>query len=297
MKVCLNCGKENANEYEFCTECGKPFKKRVEQQRNTITENLRFAFNLAGSNIKIFYPNLVILVSGVLFTIVFGLIFGLGAYGNLGTDSSVITGILVIFAVMVSFASLYFVIILTPFFQHVYKNAVIGEEINLRESLKYGRSMFLPYLSAFFVMFIIIGGFSSVIFAAFPFDFDNLPDTPEGYDDLSPLLIFQYMPGFLILIPFVAFYYLVSSVMAWEKVSLIPALKLTIQYVRKRFRDLLVLVGVDILAGVVLVRIPLGGLFVWVLSIVINLALIDNYLNYQTSEIAGILATGVDENV
>ncbi len=297
MKVCLNCGKENANEYEFCTGCGKPFKKHVEQQRNTITENLRFAFNLAGSNIKIFYPNLVILASGVLFTIVFGLIFGLGAYGNLGTDSSVITGILVIFAVMVSFASLYFVIILTPFFQHVYKNAVIGEEINLRESLKYGRSMFLPYLSAFFVMFIIIGGFSSVIFAAFPFDFDNLPDTPEGYDDLSPLLIFQYMPGFLILIPFVAFYYLVSSVMAWEMVSLIPALNLTIHYVRKRFGDLLVLVGVDILAGVVLVRIPLGGLFVWVLSIVINLALIDNYLNYQTSEIAGILATGVDENV
>lgn len=297
MKVCLNCGKENANEYEFCTGCGKPFKKHVEQQRTTITENLRFAFNLAGSNIKIFYPNLVILVSGVLFTIVFGLIFGLGAYGNLGTDSSVITGMLVIFAVMVSFASLYFVIILTPFFQHVYKNAVIGEEINLRESLKYGRSMFLPYLSVFFVMFIIIGGFSSVIFAAFPFDFDNLPDTPEGYDDLSPLLIFQYMPGFLILIPFVAFYYLVSSVMAWEMVSLIPALNLTIHYVRKRFRDLLVLVGVDILAGVVLVRIPLGGLFVWFLSIVINLALIDNYLNYQTSEIAGILATGVDENV
>jgi hypothetical protein len=129
------------------------------------------------------------------------------------------------------------------------------------------------------------------------FDFDNLPDTSEGYDDLSPLLIFQYMPGFLILIPFVAFYYLVSSVMAWEMVSLIPALNLTIHYVRKRFRDLLVLVGVDILAGVVLVRIPLGGLFVWVLSIVINLALIDNYLNYQTSEIAGILATGVDENV
>ncbi|MFC1803630.1 hypothetical protein ACFL0D_06660 [Thermoproteota archaeon] len=76
------------------------------------------------------------------------------------------------------------------------------------------------------------------------------------------------------------------------------AFKLAFRYLRRRLKDLVILFVLSTISGFVLMIIPLFG---WIagygLTVVFNLALIDNYLYYQTIEIAVNLATRSEENL
>ncbi|MFC1803631.1 zinc-ribbon domain-containing protein, partial [Thermoproteota archaeon] len=197
MKVCPNCGKENADHYEFCIECGTPFEKQVEHPRTTITENIRFAFKLAGSNFKVFYPTLVAFVGGIVVFIVMFLSIGVSFIGyEPDTIPTIPTaGILIFFILFL--ALMYLGLVSIPTFQHVYMNAVQGVEINLRESFKYGRSRFLSYLLVFLLMGVLFVIISFSALALFPLFQTVPPDVMGNLDEINYMLFFGMMPWFL----------------------------------------------------------------------------------------------------
>jgi hypothetical protein len=296
MKVCLHCGRENADHNQFCIECGTPFMRQVEHPRTSITENIRFAFKLAGSNTKVFYPTIITFVGGLVLVIVMFLSIGI-SFSEYNPDTVPTTqpvGGLIFFILLLTGS--YLGIVSIPTFQHVYKNAVQGVEINLRESFKYGRSRFLSYLKAFLllgVIFMVIM-FSAMALTLYPL-LENVPSDMVTLDEFNYMILFRMVPLFFILIPLMAVYYLSFMVMAFENVGIISALRLSYNYFRNRLKDLVILFVLSMVFSLVLMMIPLIG---WIagygLTVVYNLALIDNYQNYKTTEMTGNLATGLE---
>lgn len=286
MKVCSDCGKENSDANQYCVYCGKPLENKEKPLRNDIKENLIFAFNLAASNLKVFYPSLIVV--GFYILIVIAAIFIGLSVSWLSEPTSSASWIIFLIIVTSLISGFYLGTIALPFFQHVYKTAVLGEEIRLRESFRYARSMFLPFLGAYIVGMILFSVISGSLLFAFPPDFESIPDellsTDEYPDLLTTLRIMPWaIPWFIFMIPILTFAYLAFEMMAWEKVSIIKALKLSYLFFRMRFRGLLVLVILNWITSIGLSLVPFGVILGGALGVVFNLALIDHYLNYQKS--------------
>lgn len=284
MKVCPHCGKDYGNEVTFCVECGTLLEKIEDPPRDSLTENIKFALNLAGSNLKIFYPSLIILGGSIIMGIIMILTFGISLYNFGAPEAPSFSGGMILGFLIIWIGGMYLGLVSIPFTQHVYKNAILEEEIDLRESFRYGRSMFLQYLGAVIAALLIFMTLALALFSFFPAVFDLPPEIISSPENLDYWTLLRSMSWILVLVPFFAFYGLAVYVMAWDNTGLIPALRSSYYYLRGRFVDLLVLLVLEIVSSIVVMEVPFGFILGQIITVIFNVALIDNYLSYQRSQ-------------
>lgn len=282
MKICPECGRENNDSSEYCTNCGSKLSELIYEPRMNVMDNLRYALNIASSNFKVFYPTLIMIGVIIGLAIVMVLSIGLSFMGS--TPESINSswfGVIVFIALWLVMA--YLGIVSIPAFQDVYKSAVMKVELDFRKSFDYGRSRFIAYLIA-----VILYGVVNVVLVFVTLMLVFIPFFEYSYDPTIPLEQFGYQmmlylaPFLLIILPLMAVAFLSMNIMAWDNVDLWPAIKLTWSYIKKRWKDLLFLAVLEVVSSFLGI-IPLGFIVSYALSVIINLALIDNYLSYQTT--------------
>jgi len=282
VKTCPACGKESPDSSEYCSTCGSKLTELTFEPRVNIVDNLKYALNIAGSNFKVFYPTLITFgaMIGMLIIMFFSIGLSFIGYTPESTPSTPWLGIIIFIVLWLVMA--YLGIVSLPTFQDVYKSAVLKAELDFRKSFNYGRSRFISYLVAIVVIgvvWIIFGAVTIIPFMMWYFDTSYDPTiSPE---QIGIKMMYQMAPLFLVIIPFVAVTYLSMNIMAWDNVEFLPALKLTWGYIKKRWKDLFILMIIGFFSSLVVV-IPLGFIISYVIVVVLNLALIDNYLSYQT---------------
>jgi hypothetical protein len=289
MKMCPDCGKENPETSRFCKYCGAELTKPTYEPRMKVTDNIKYAFNITTSNLKIFYPTLIMVGAmigfGVIFLITTMLAFIVPS-SNASNSTFEFIGIIFAFIVLLAeiLVMVYFAIVSVPAFQDVYKSAVTKTKIELRRSFNYGKSRFVSYLVAT-ILFMVVG---FILMFALSIPYLSKFFEIASSSTLPPEQILQSMwwygvPMALIIIPYEAASYLAMWIMAWEDVDIGPAIKLGSVYIKKRWKDLLVIL-VIVAASYVLMIIPiLGFIITYAIMVVLNLAVIDNYLSYKTT--------------
>lgn len=230
-----------------------------------------------------FYPTLIMFgaMIGMLLIMLFSI--GISFIGYTPESTPNIPWLGGIVFIVLWLVMVYLGIVSLPTFQDVYKSAVLKVELDFRKSFDYGRSRFISYLIAIVVIgvvWIIIGAVTIIPFMMRYLDFSHDPViSPE---QIVYRVMYQMAPLFLVIIPFVAVAYLSMNVMAWDNVEFWPALKLTWGYIKRRWKDLFILMVIGFVSSLVVV-IPLGFIISYVIVVILNLALIDNYLSYKTT--------------
>jgi hypothetical protein len=248
-----------------------------------IVNNLKYALNIAGSNFKVFYPTLIMFGAMIGMIIIMFISMGISFIGYEPGSTPNIPWFGGIIFIVLWLVMAYLGIVSIPTFQDVYKSAVLKAKLDFRKSFNYGRSRFISYLVAIIVIgvvWIIIGAVT--IFPFMMWYLDTTYDPSISPEQIGYKMMYQMAPLFLVIIPFVAVAYLSMNIMAWDNVEFWPSLKLTWGYIKRRWKDLftLMVIGfVTILVGV----IPLGFIISYAIEVILNLALIDNYLSYQTT--------------
>jgi hypothetical protein len=283
MKVCPECGRENSDSSMFCTYCGSKLSELLYEPRMNVMDNLKYALNIASSNFKVFYPTLIMIGVMIGLGIVMVLSMGLSFIGYTPESTSNFPwfGGIVFFVLWLIMA--YLGIVSIPAFQDVYKSAVLKVEIDFRKSFDYGRSRFKSYLVAIIVIgvvWIIIGAVMIIPFMMKYFDTSF--DPTISLEQMRYQMMYQMAPILLVLIPLLAVVYLSTNIMAWDNVEFGPAIKLTLSYLKERWVDLILFLVIGILSSLV-GMIPLGFIISYGFFVILNLALIDNYLSYQTT--------------
>jgi len=283
MKICPACGKESPDSYEYCSTCGSKLSELIYEPRTNIMNNLKYALNIAGSNFKVFYPTLIMFGAMIGMLIIMFFSFGISFIGYTPESTPNIPWFGGIVFIVLWLAMAYLGIVSLPTFQDVYKSAVMKVELDFRKSFNYGRSRFISYLVAIIVIgvvWIIIGAVTIIPFMMWYLDTSYDPTiSPEqiGYK-----MMYQMAPLFLVILPFVAVAYISINIMAWDNVEFWPSLKLSWGYIKRRWKDLFILMVIGFVSILVVV-IPLGFIISYAIDVILNLALIDNYLSYQTT--------------
>jgi len=288
MKTCPSCGSENPDHAKFCVNCGTPLEPKTSPPRLKLTDHLRYAVDVSSKNLKIFLPYVAFYVGLIALIIVF-LVLGIGySFTNPPESSpeSFFVGLLPFFLVLM--AALFIIGVLsTPFLQHVYYSAAVGNEVKFRESLRYAVSRFLAFLGAD-----IIGGVFFVTISIFwltSIPYESLMSSPEP--DFT--LFYQYSRWLIALVPFIVIFTYVLNIMAWDNVGFVKALRLAYNFILNRFVKLLSLSLILLLAEVLLIIMPLGSLVAFVPATIIDIATIDVYIHYQKSRTPDITSIAV----
>jgi hypothetical protein len=249
----------------------------------SIVNNLKYALNIAGSNFKVFYPTLIMfgVMIGMLIIMFFSFGINFIGYGPESAPSIPWFGVIVF--IVLWLVMVYLGIVSLPTFQDVYKSAVLKAELDFRKSFDYGRSRFISYLIAIIVIGVVWIIFGVVtIFPFMMWYFDTSYDPTISPEQIGYKMIYQMAPLFLLIIPFVGVAYLSLNIMAWDDVELWPSLKLTWGYIKRRWKDLFILMVIGSVS-ILVSMIPLGFIISYAIEVILNLALIDNYLSYQTT--------------
>lgn len=285
MKVCPDCNKISSDEMEFCNTCGAELVEWVFEPRIKAMDNLRYAYETARTNTKVFYPYLMMIGGMIGLVIVAVLGLGLSLSGFESSDSSSVPWVGIGLFLVIYLGMAYLGLVSIPMFQDVYKNAILKIDLDFRKSFDYGRSRVGAYIAAY----IIIGfawailGFGVIMplmdrnIDMYDFDPSMSPET-IGYEMMGDIA-----PAFLIMLPFAVLVGLALHIMAWDNVEFGQSLRLSWKYFRSRWRDLLVIGLIGVILSGLFGIIPFGAIISYAILIIINLALIDNYLSYKTT--------------
>ena len=275
MKQCPTCGTENLDTARFCVKCGAPLQSAPVKPRETVTEHLSFAYKTATSNLKLFVPYIAVYVIGII--VAFAIFATVGVnYAMGGMDPSMISNFAMTFLVV--FVLMCIVGILSvPFLQDLYLSAVKGEEISFNKSLRYAVNRFISYLGAELLVFIVMIIICGVLLITMPQDvFINYPDVDYVQFAIRSLWL-------LLLVPFGVIYYYALTIMTWEDTGLGTSLRLSYEFIKARLSKLVAMWVILFVINIILARIPLAALISFVPDVIINLAVIDIYLNYKNT--------------
>lgn len=280
MKPCPKCGSENLDYAKFCVKCGAPLGPKIAPPREKVMDHLRYAVDVSSSNLKIFLPYIGFYVGFIILVIVFVVVFGIGYWFTNPLESSPessFIGLSVFFLVfMVAFICVG--VLSTPFLQHIYYSAAVGNEVKFRESFRYAVSRFLAFLGADIIGVVFFGIIPLLWLMLLP------PEALILTTELDFTLLFQHAGWIIILVPFIIIYSYVLNIMAWDNVSFGKALRLSYDFIRNRFVQLFSLSLILILAEAVLMYVPLGNLVAFIPATIIDIATIDIYIHYQKSK-------------
>ena len=286
VKICPACGKESPDSYEYCSTCGSKLSGLIYEPRMNIMDNLKYALNIAGSNFKVFYPTLIMFGAMIGMLIIMFLSIGISFIGYTPESTPNIPWFGGIVFIVLWLVMAYLEIVSLPTFQDVYKSAVMKAELDFRKSFAYGRSRFISYLIAIIV--IGVAWFIIVAVTIIPFMMRCLDTSydptisPEQIRYQMIQMMYQMAPLLLVIIPLVAVAYLSMNIMAWDNVEFWPSLKLSWGYIKRRWKDLFILMVIGLVTSFIGI-IPFGFIIIYAIVVILNLALIDNYLSYKTT--------------
>ena len=288
MKPCSNCGSENLDYAKFCVKCGAPLAPKIAPPREKLMDHLRYAVDVSSNNLKIFLPYVAFYVGFIVLSIVF-VIIGIG-YGLTepleSSPESIIIGLLPFFLVLMV-AVICIGVLSTPFLQHIYYSAAVGNEVKFRDSFRYAVSRFLAFLGADIIGFAFLIAISYIGLMSIP---------PEAFmlaSELDFTLFVQHLWWMIVLLPLAIIYSYVLNIMAWDNVGFGKALRLSYYFIRNRFVQLFSLSLILLLAEAVLIYVPLGNLVAFIPATIIDIATIGVYIHYQKSREPGITPISV----
>jgi hypothetical protein len=279
MKVCPSCGTEAKDDYLFCSECGEELEEKLETPRESLIENIRHAIRTTQNAPRLFLPVIIVYISAIV--LLFVPIIAIGSMDiNLQNIPSILSRIIstapILLIFIVDFLTIvYLGLIIMPFTQNVYYKATIGEVFSLHDSFKYARSMTLQYLVAYIAEISVLAPVMWLWLRTVP------PDAWLMYENNPVQLILSHGWTLIFLVPVFGIFFTVLCIMAWDNISLVPALKSTYLFIKRNTLKLGLLLIIYTVLTEVVTFIPFGAILSFIIGTNLNIALIDAYLYHQ----------------
>ena len=148
----------------------------------------------------------------------------------------------------------------------------------MRESLKYAHSRLLAFLGAYALATVVTIPVFIVWMSKLPYD------ALMNYETYETEIFMTYGWPLLLFVPLGVLYQLSLDIMVWADLGLFKAMSESIAFIKHSFVKLLVVFLLQLVSTGVSTRIPLGGIIMYIVSVMLTLSTIDIYRRYKDIE-------------